>query len=309
VPGQGTRPTEQAKAASENSPRAQRVFEVGKKITGLDLAEICFGGQSEELAKTEAAQPALSASYLAEFIYLKELGFKPDAGEGHSLGEIPLLAMAEVITVEGMFKLIKSRADATARANVLRPGILGKLSGLSTEQAEAMFGDLIKTGRFHLTNYNSKLQHMVAGDADLINKGKQRLQESAASIKELKGARLSRTRIPAFHSPYHMQPAKRRFLKTAKSIDYSHASFDIMLNNGQYLDELGLSNLPNYLAGQLVGKVLFTQGTERLVKDGVVNFVAVGGDVLSDLVLEDYEDRVNIVQLNRYVQPQSAKET
>lgn len=309
MPGQGTKPTDRAKEALENSLRAQRVFEVGQKITGLNLVEICFGAQTEELAKTEIAQPALSSSYLAEFLYLEELGFRPDAGEGHSMGEIPLLAMAEVITVEGMFKLIKSRADATSRANKLRPGILGRLGGLNTEQAEAMFSDLLKTGRFNLTNFNSKLQHMVAGDVDLVNKAKVIVQEQARSVKEFRGARLTRTRIPAFHSPYHMQPAKRRFLNTARSVDYSPSRFDIMLNSGQYLDELGLANLPDYLAGQLVGKVLFTKGTKRLIDDGVVNFVAVGGDVLPDLILEDYHDQVNILQIQRYLSQENTDET
>lgn len=309
-PGQGTKPGLLAEEAYRKSPRARKVFEVGSKITALDLPDICFGDRTEELSKTEIAQPAISCSSLAEFFYLEELGFLPDAGEGHSMGEIPLLAMAEIISVEGMYKLIKSRAVASANANNLRPGILGRLAGLNTEQAEEILGEFMHTGRFFLTNFNSKLQHMVAGDVEMVELARDKVREVAKSVKGLKDARLSRTRIPAFHSPYHMGPARRRFGTTAKSIKYSRPKFDVMLNNGMYIDEVGLSNLPSYLAGQLVGKVLFTKGTERLVADGIKNFVQVGGQpVLGDLIKEDYGDAINIVEIKKVDSKPETEET
>ncbi|HVX58659.1 MAG TPA: hypothetical protein VG964_02890, partial [Candidatus Saccharimonadales bacterium] len=113
-------------------------------------------------------------------------------------------------------------------------------------------------------------------------------------------AKISRTRLPPFHSKYHTQPAKRRFKRAAHSIKYSGPKFPIMLNNGLYLDEMGLEALPDYIVGQLAGPVLFRQGTERLINDGIVNFVQVDGhSVLTDLVLEDFADRVNILEKPR----------
>lgn len=287
--------------AYTNSVRARRVFELGTNVTKINLMEACFGDLTGDLEKTEVAQAAISATSLAEFLYLEELGLRPDAGIGHSLGEIPLLAMAGVISVEGMFKLIKARGEATARASALRPGMMAGLRHLDTKQVEEILGDLLSGGRLFLTNFNSRLQHVLSGDTDMIDIARERVKAAAQSAPELKNARLSRTRIPgAFHSPYHMQPATQRFRSTAKKIDYSEPNFTIMLNDGRYLGELGLSSLPNYLVGQLVGRVLFTEGIKRLIEDGITNFIQVGDrPVLSDLVMEDYSGTVNIVQLQK----------
>ncbi|MBI2009089.1 ACP S-malonyltransferase [Candidatus Saccharibacteria bacterium] len=299
VPGQGSGEKGMAQEAYENSDRARRVFEVGSKITKIDLVAVCFGDLSQELGKTEVAQPVLSAAYLADFIYLQELGIQFDAGEGHSMGEIPLLAMAEVITVEGMFKLIKARGAATAKANSNRPGMMARAQGMNIEQLEKELAELLKTGRLYITNFNTKLQHMLSGDEDLIMLAKKHISDRARLVADLKDARISRSRIAgAFHSPYHMVPAKRRFKKVANSLEYGAPRFDIMLNNGLYLDELGVDNLSDYLTGQLIGKVLFSKGTERLINDGVTNFIQVGPrPVLSDLVLEDFDGMVKIIKV------------
>lgn len=306
VPGQGIAIKGMGAEAYDNSKRAKRVFEVGSKITKINLMEVCFGNQTGELEKTEIAQPALSASELAEFMYLEELGLQPDAGEGHSMGEIPLLAMAEVITVEGMFKLIKVRGEASAK---LRPGMMARVHGMNLEQIEHVLADFLGR-RLSVTNFNSRLQHMLSGDEDLIMAARDSVRKSARQVAELKNARISRTRLPPFHSRYHTQPAKRRFKRAAHSIDYSDPKFPIMLNNGMYLDELGLVNLPDYVVGQLAGPVLFSRGTERLIEDGIVNFTQVGTrPVLSDLVLEDHGDRVNIIKLSKIINAGEDSET
>lgn len=299
VPGQGTAEAGMGAEAYDNSDRAKRIFQVGSKITKINLMDVCFGNQTEELEKTEIAQPALSASELADFLYLEELGLQPDVGEGHSMGEIPLLAMAEVISVEGMFKLIKVRGEATARASRLRPGMMARVQGMNLEQIEHELAEFLGS-RLSVTNFNSYFQHMLSGDMDLVMSARDKIRQRATQVAELKNARISRTRIPPFHSKYHMQPAKRRFKKMAHSIDYSQGKFPIMLNNGMYLDELGLASLPDYVAGQLAGPVLFRLGTQRLIEDGIVNFIQVGArPVLSDLVVEDHNGRVNIINLSK----------
>ena len=287
--------------AYQSSTRAQKVFEVGSNITKLDLVEVCFGETAAELDKTEIAQPAISAASLGEFLYLEELGLRPDAGEGHSMGEIPLLAMAEVITLESMFMLIKARAAATAKANTLRPGMMARVRGLSKEQIEEELSELFESGRLTLTNFNARLQHMISGDEDLVKQAIETIKRKAGLVADMKGARISRSRIQgAFHSPYHMQPAKQSFNKTASYIRYSNPKFDVILNNGLYLEELGLSNLPDYLVGQLVGSVLFSESTKRLIDDGISNFIQVGDrPVLTDLIKEDYPEGVNIIKIQK----------
>ncbi|HVX58314.1 MAG TPA: acyltransferase domain-containing protein, partial [Candidatus Saccharimonadales bacterium] len=189
VAGQGTAEAGMGADAYDNSPRARRVFEVGTKITRINLMEVCFGDQTGELSKTEIAQPALTAADMADYLYMEELGFKPDAGEGHSMGEIPLLGMAGVISIEGMFKLIKVRGEASAK---LRPGMMARVQNMSIEQIEHELGHLFTSGRLAVTNFNSLLQHMLSGDEDLIMAARDIVKNRAKQVAELKNAKISR---------------------------------------------------------------------------------------------------------------------
>lgn len=301
VQGQGVVPKISAQEAYEQSAKAQRVFEIGRKITGLNLAEICFGEQRDALEKTEVAQPASGAAQLAEYLFLKELGFEPDVGEGHSVGEIHLLAMANVITVEGMFKLLKARGAATAKANSDRPGMMAVARGIRLDQLETELKDLLATGRLKVANLNAMLQHMLSGDVDLIMAARGIIQRRSEEEEELKDAEIKRSRIPgAFHSEYHQKPARRRFKAAAKTIEYGPADFELMLNNGLYLSEVGTSNLPDYLVGQLGKQVLFHKSNQRLVDDGVRNFLELGDrPILSDIVLQDFAELVRIIKLTK----------
>lgn len=292
--------------AYNNSARARKVFNVGKKITGLNLADICFGDQTDQLGKTEVDQPAISAANLAEYLYLDETRYlhgqdlMVEAGLGHSLGELPLLAMAEVISVEGMFKLVKDRADATARAARLRPGMMARVQGLSYEELQEHLAEYLESKRLSIPNLNSALQHMISGDKDLVLLAQKEIRKIAKTVEGLKEVKISRSRIEgAFHSPYHMQPAKRKFHRDAKRIDYSRPSFDVMLNNARYLDEIGTDNMASYLAGQLVGPVLFRKSVNRLLDEGISHFVQVGPrPVLTELITDDNADRVSIIDIS-----------
>ncbi|MBI5906777.1 ACP S-malonyltransferase [Candidatus Saccharibacteria bacterium] len=285
------------------SDDAKAVYEVASEVTGVDIAEVCFGSETDRLAETLVAQPAIAAVSISEYYYLKKRGFMPDVGMGHSMGEIPLLAMVGAVSLRDTFKLLQVRATATSEASKERPGIMAAVSGLTIEDVKSKTANILAGGRTVVANLNSTYQQVFSGD----HKPMHELEELIRNLRVTDRIKVKYTELRtggAFHSPYHMENAVGAFHDAAQSVTLLVPEFDLMLNNATYLSEVGLSNLPAYLSQQLVSGVNFTGGVERLVDDGVTNFVEVGSSnssakykTLSGLIKRDFADRVHILEV------------
>ncbi len=290
------------------SDEAKQVFYIASEATGVDLAEVCFGSQTERLEETLVSQPAIAAVSIAEYYELKKLGFRPDAGIGHSMGEIPLLTMVGAISLRDTFDLLQVRATVTARASQERPGIMAAVSGLSLEDVKSRAATVLASGRAAIANLNHTGQHVFSGDTDVMEELEKIIEN--ARISERLRVRFTKLKTGgAFHSRYHMESAVSEFREALKSIDFEQPEFELMMNNAQYLSEVGTHHLPEYLSQQLINGVDFTGGVSRLVGDGVSNFVEVGPNgpggepkrlgILSGLVKKDFED-VKIVEIQEF---------
>lgn len=289
------------------SDEAKRIFDIASEIAQVDLAEVCFGSQTERLEETLIAQPAIAATTIAEYQYLKELGIRFDAGMGHSMGEIPLLAMAGSLALRDTFTLLQVRAEATSRASQDRPGIMGAVTGLTREQVEQKAGHLLTSTRAGIANFNGTLQQVFSGDHEIMDE----LEVLVKNMRLKEKVRVGFTKLRtggAFHSPYHMENAVGEFYEAASSLTFSIPDFDIMLNCAKYLSEVGTENLPNYLSQQLVSPVNFVDGAKTLVDDGVVNYVEVGPiganakyKVLSGLMKREFAEQVSMIQISEAI--------
>lgn len=290
-------------AAYHATEEGKRTFYIASEVTGVDMAEVCFGSQTDRLEETLIAQPAIGASSIAENFYLEKLGQRPDVGLGHSVGELPLLAMAKILPVRATLELMQVRAVATSRASKDRPGMMAAVSGLTAEQIKSKSSSILASGRIAIANFNSKTQQVFSGDQGPM-------EELGELVKEWKLVDRLRVRYTelrtggAFHSPYHMENAVGELYEAAQRLTYSNPEFELMLNNAEYLSELGLINLPKYLSQQLVNGVDFVGCTERVVNDGVTNFTEVGPiapdakyRTLSGLIKRDFAELVHIVEI------------
>jgi [acyl-carrier-protein] S-malonyltransferase len=83
----------------------------------FSLSRLCVEGDSEELDDTENTQPALLATSVAYFEYLKErvreAGWprilKPSAFAGHSLGQFSAAVAAESVPLDDGLQLVSAR--------------------------------------------------------------------------------------------------------------------------------------------------------------------------------------------------------
>ncbi len=285
------------------SDEARAIFEAASEVSGVDIADVCFGSQTERLEETLIAQPAIAAVSIAEYYHLKKLGLRPDVGMGHSMGEIPLLAMVGAISIRDTFSLLQVRAEATSRASQERPGIMGAVTGLTLEQVRDRSAHILDSGRAAIANLNSRYQQVFSGDHEPM----QNLEDLIKGMRLTERLKVRYTRLRtggAFHSPYHMENAVEEFYEAAQSVNFSAPEFNIILNNAQYVSELGTNNLARYLSEQLVRGVDFVGATERIVNDGVANFIEVGPigpqaryKTLSSLIKRDFAKRVHIIEI------------
>lgn len=288
VPGQGCHEPGMGKDSYEKSEIGRYIFDTASRVNDVDLPQVCWGGDNIRLNETIVAQPAIASVVMAKYFQLHEKGFNPDVGEGHSAGEIALLGMAKVLTIEDTFTVIKARAEAMLHAHTKRPGKMA-VAKTTKDQARQSIAHLLDSGRIFLTNFNSKTQQVISGDEDLVDKAKE-------IWRSLKIRAIDLPIQIAAHSAYHMHHGVAPFEGRLNEVKFKAPQFDIMLNNVKYLSEIGTDSLKKYLKGQLVKGVDFAGGTERLYVDGIRRFYDPGPrPTLSRLVLDDYEDSVSIL--------------
>src|SRR3954469_21865263 len=102
------------------------------EIAGLDLAAAGTTWSDDEIRDTAVAQPLLTAAALLSARAL--LGeHRPDAVCGHSIGELPGLAIAGVLTDDEAMALAALRGRAMAAAPPLAPTGMAAILGGDAE--------------------------------------------------------------------------------------------------------------------------------------------------------------------------------
>ena len=119
-PGQGAQYVGMGKDFYEQYPVAKEVFELASKVTGIDVAKLCFE-ENEDINITEYTQLAMLTTEVAILKVAEQKGLKADCAAGLSLGEYGALAASEVMELADLFALIRKRGiymrchDSSAR--------------------------------------------------------------------------------------------------------------------------------------------------------------------------------------------------
>ena len=128
-PGQGSQRAGMLDAIPEVDA-LDRLLDAAEALVGADLRRIAREGTPAELADTRVAQPLL---YLADWAWgsvLLDVGIRPVAVAGHSLGELAALAIADVFSVEAGLELVCTRAGLMAATAQAHPGTMAAILGL-----------------------------------------------------------------------------------------------------------------------------------------------------------------------------------
>lgn len=273
-PGQGAQFEGMGKELYDQVELARDLFEQANVILGHRITNVMFEGSAEALKATKITQPAI---FLHSIITAMVAGedFKPEAVAGHSLGEFSALVAAGVLDFADGLKLVQQRALAMQSACDMVPGTMAAILGQSDEAVEsacAEVDDIVIPA-----NYNSPGQLVISGTVTGVQ----------VVVDQFTAAGAKAILLPvggAFHSPL-MQPAQDQLKEAIEQTDFGQPKCPIY-QNFTAEPETDPEQIQLNLIRQLTGPVRWTQTMQRMLADGVTEFIEVGGTgkVLQGLV-------------------------
>lgn len=225
-PGQGAQTIGMGRDLAEAYPAAKAVFDEVDEALGLNLSNIIWNGEQDELTLTQNAQPALMATSLAAMRALEAEGVSiGTAGfvAGHSLGEYSALAAAGALSVADTARLLRTRGEAMQKAVPVGVGAMAALLGLDFEAAKAVAEEAAQGEVCQAANDNDPAQVVVSGHKAAV--------ERAVEIAKEKGAR--RAVMLPVSAPFHcalMQPAADVMAEALAAVTINAPSVPLVAN-------------------------------------------------------------------------------
>ncbi len=281
-PGQGSQTVGMGKELYDNHSESKEVFDRANEILGFDLKKLCFEGPSEELTKTENAQPCILVTSIAVLRILEANGIKPDYTAGHSLGEFSAYIGSGALTFEEGLKVVRERGLLMANADKEGKGTMAAVIGLDEETVNSICDSLKDEGIIIAANFNSPKQIVISGEKTVIRK--------AIELAKEKKARLARELnvSGAFHSPL-VEKAADGLKNALDNITFKDTDIKVISNVSANITEH--DKIKDSLVKQLKSPVLWTKSMMKLSELGVDTFVEVGaGKVLQGLIKQINRD-------------------
>ena len=250
-------------------PKVKKLFDLAESIRP-GVVDKMMGGTQEELNRTLLTQPAMFLADLA-YAYVKEeeVG-TPACVCGFSVGEVPALCFAGVLSEEDAFRTIVKRAELMEAYTERVKGCMIAVVKLPPEKVEALC-DGVDT---HPANYNGALQTVVACKAAAE-------EDFCAKVKEA-GGRAMKLRVSGmFHCP-GLSPEAEEFEQFLRTLKMNAPRMDVYANltAQPYAGDFAAT-----LAKQMCSPVRFTATVAAMKARGIEEFVEVGpGKVLTGLV-------------------------
>lgn len=283
-PGQGSQYPGMSRVLTDQFSWTKQYYEEASDSLKINLLKLCEEGPSEELQLTKNAQPAILVTSYSWFQVLKKnLGFRPAAGAGHSLGEYSALTAAEALSLGNAVRLVRKRGELMQEAVPKGKGKMTAVIGLEDETIK----DICKSasqGEHSLVvpaNFNAPSQVVVAGHAEAVD----RFSELAtgATQPKWKARKLVPLNVSApFHCPL-MTPTAKTFFSFLEQTEWKSPLFPIVSNLDAKLRSTG--DLTQVLRDQIDHPVLWTACVQTLERHGVKQMVELGPSrVLTGLV-------------------------
>lgn len=281
-PGQGSQIVGMGKDLHDNFASAREIFAKVDDILGIKLSQIMFEGPSEELTKTQNAQPSLMAVSIALVEVLeKEYGKKIidlcSFVAGHSLGEYSALCAAKAISLETTAQLLQIRGNAMANCGLKTTGSMAAILGVEIDVAKAIASEAEQGEVCQVANDNSVGQIVISGSKTAILR--------AIEIAKSKGAKRA-IELPvsgAFHSAL-MGDAEQEMRNALFKAEIKTPTIPLIANvtAGEVFNPEEIKEL---LAQQITGAVRWRETMLYLESKGIKEIIEIGsGKVLSGLV-------------------------
>src|SRR5918993_5153309 len=177
-PGQGSQTVGMGRDLAASSPAAAAVWAAADAALDTPISHLAWDGPSEELDRTEAAQPALLAASIAilEAVRERRAGagasdLSPAFAAGHSMGQYSAFVAAGVLSLEDGIRLVRRRGEAMQASGQGRDGAMAALIGLDDARLPELVAAAGAHGTFVVANRNSPGQVVVSGERPAIEAG------------------------------------------------------------------------------------------------------------------------------------------
>ena len=263
-PGQGAQYCGMGKDFYDTYETARQVFELAKAATGLDVAELCFT-ENDRLNITEFTQIAMLTTEVAILKVLQEKGWKADCCAGLSLGEYGALAAAEVMELEDLFRLIRSRGIYMQEAYPVG-GAMAAVLGLDADTIRGVCDTV--DGIVSIANDNCPGQIVITGE-------KQAVSEAAAKLTEAGARKCVPLKVSGpFHSAL-LAGAGEKLAAELEGVQVKDPTIPYLCN-GEAAYVTDCSRVKELLAKQVSGTVRWHESVEKMIADGVDTFIEIG---------------------------------
>ncbi|CAD2076866.1 ACP S-malonyltransferase [Phocicoccus pinnipedialis] len=262
-PGQGAQYGTMAKDLYEENEKACELLDKIFSEVDFDLKTIMFSEDDIRLNETQYTQPALFAHSLA---VLEATDIKGDYLIGHSLGELPALVHAGVLSLEDGIRAVIKRGELMSQAD---SGAMAAIIGMEQDNLEALCEEIsTDTAKVSPANINAPDQIVVSGDKEKV--------EAFMRVAKERGARRT---IPlkvsgAFHS-YLMEDAKVAFGEFLNDIEFKDAEIPV-IQNVTAKAETDANLIKKNLIEQITSPVRFVECIETAHELGVTESIEVG---------------------------------
>ncbi|WP_420574979.1 beta-ketoacyl synthase N-terminal-like domain-containing protein [Kordia sp.] len=262
--GQGSQYVEMGKFLYDNFTSFKETMNVGfeklSQINGIDYKSILFDtSDNTKINETKYTQPIL---FLFEYALAKlfiELGLKPNAMIGHSLGEYVAATISEVFTLEDVLRILCKRAELMYTVD---KGSMLSISASVASLDEKIFANV------SIATINSPNSFVVSGTDEEIQKVAETLVTQEIQHVVLKTSH-------AFHSSM-METIVNDFEKELEKITLQAPTIPFVSNNTGIYITAAEATSPTYWAKHIVNTVNFKKGIEFLQQQKNGLFLEIG---------------------------------
>ncbi|KAK9768269.1 hypothetical protein K7432_001235 [Basidiobolus ranarum] len=275
-------------------PAAKRVFDEVNDTLSLNLSELMFDGEAEELTLTKNAQPAILAHSIAILRVLEEeFAFKIEEISsyvlGHSLGEYTALVAAKSLSLADAVKLVRLRGQAMQESvsgqnpTAMSALVIRKKKIEEIEVALENFRKELPEGEHvQLANINSSFQVVISGTSKGVDAASHYLQVERMAARAVD--------LPV-SAPFHcdlMKPAAEVMKEALKAIEFKEPIVNVIANvTGKPIKSK--EEIPELLYQQVTGTVQWHRSIQYCKTAAIDDWVSFGpGRVLANLIKKEH---------------------
>ncbi len=263
-PGQGAQYIGMAKEFYDQMPESRGIFALASEASGLDIAALCFE-ENDKINITEYTQICMLTAEAAIIKALEKEGIRPDVTAGLSLGEYGALLVSGVFDWRDAFSLVRKRGIYMQEA-VPAGGAMAAVMGLHAPVIE----DICRKseGIVAVANYNCPGQIVISGEEAAVKAaGAACLESGAKRVIPLKVS-------GPFHSPM-LSGAGEKLGSELEAVAVNPVQTPYVANVlADYVSDASM--VRDLLRLQVSSPVRWQQSVERMIADGVDEFVEIG---------------------------------